>query len=144
MPPKRKTSYTKIAGGGDSSMFGLTMNQLKSLMEVRGKELLEKLNSPEYNGIQGVLEKLKVDPNKGLDSTNAQDLEQRCIAYGRNEIPPKPMRSFLKLCWDALHDILLLILLICAVFSIVLSFYKPPKEQGHEDERKLRYLSDII
>ena len=119
-------------------MFGLTTEQLKTLMELRGKDLLERLKSPEYNGMKGILEKLKVDGNRGLTSDNEEDLQQRRIAYGRNEIPPKPMKSFLKLCWDALHDMLLVILLVCAVISIGLSFYEPPKEYGEhgEDERK--------
>jgi magnesium-transporting ATPase (P-type) len=140
MPSKKKSSSVQAAaaGGGDSSMFGLTIDQLKSLMELRGKDLLEKLNSSEYNGIKGILEKLKVDGSKGLESNNEQDLEQRRTAYGRNEIPPKPMKSFIKLCWDALHDMLLVILLVCAVVSIGLSFYKSPHQGGEdiEEERK--------
>jgi len=68
MAAKKKSSSTaKAAGNGDSSMFGLTTDQLKALMELRGKELLEKFNSSEYNGIQGIKEKLKVDGRKGLD-----------------------------------------------------------------------------
>jgi magnesium-transporting ATPase (P-type) len=134
MPSKKKSPVkTDTAGGGDSSMFGLTINQLKTLMELHGKDLLEKLNSSEYNGIKGILEKLHVDGNKGLDTNNEQDLQQRRTAYGRNEIPPKPMKSFIALCWDALHDMLLVILLVCAVFSIGLSFYKPPEQKtGHQ------------
>jgi Ca2+ transporting ATPase len=144
MPSKKKASDAAKAagGGGDSSMFGLTIEQLKSLMEVRGKDLIEKLNSPEFNGVKGILEKLKVDGTKGLDSHNEQDLEQRRTAYGRNEIPPKPMKSFFKLCWEALHDMLLIILLVCAVVSIGLSFYKPPVVAGEhkEEERKYRFI----
>lgn len=145
MPLFKKKSEvdTAVVGGGDSSMYGITLDQLKELMEVRGKELTEKLNSSEYNGIHGILEKLKVDGNKGLDSNNQQDLEQRRTAYGKNEIPPKPMKTFLQLCWEALHDMLLVILLVCAIVSIGLSFYKPPKEGSDqkEDERKYRMKS---
>jgi magnesium-transporting ATPase (P-type) len=143
MAAKKKSSSTaKAAGNGDSSIFGLTTEQLKALMELRGKDLLEKFNTSEYNGIQGILEKLKVDGIKGLDSNNEEDLEQRRTAFGKNEIPPKPMKSFLTLCWEALHDMLLVILLVCAVVSIGLSFYKPPHEEhgNQEDERKLMLL----
>lgn len=133
---KKSAEAQEGAGGGDSSMFGLTLDQLKSLMETRGKEQLERLKTPEFNGINGILDKLKVDGNKGLASDNEQDLQQRRIAYGRNEIPPKPMKSFLKLCWDALHDMLLVILLVCAVISIGLSFYEPPKKHGDQGEEE--------
>lgn len=136
MPSNKKSSAAAAAGGADASMFGLTIGQLKSLMESRGKDFMEKLNSSEFNGIQGILDKLKVDGNKGLDSNNLEDLEQRRAVYGRNEIPPKPMRSFIKLCWDALHDMLLVILLVCAVISIGLSFYKPPRHEGEAGEEE--------
>ena len=149
MPPNRKSTSNKGAagGGGDSSMFGLTIEQMKALMELRGKELLDKLNGSDYNGINGILGKLKVDGNKGLDSNNEQDLEQRRTAYGRNEIPPKPMKSFFQLCWEALHDMLLVILLVCAVVSIGLSFYSPPKsstDPNHKEERKIKQPQSIF
>lgn len=136
---KKKSPVDEAAaGGGDSSMFGITLEQLNEIMELRGKDLMEKLNSSDYNGVKGILEKLKVDGNKGLESNNEQDLEQRRTAYGKNEIPPKPMKSFLRLCWEALHDMLLVILLVCAVVSIGLSFYRPPQDNtdGGKDERK--------
>ena len=145
MSPKRK-STSKAAGGGDSSMFGLRLEQLQRLMQVNGKELLEKIKTSEYEGLEGILKKLKVDGAKGLDSSNQEDLEQRRVAYGRNEIPPKPMKSFLALCWDALHDMLLVILLVCAVISIALSFYSPPKPKDaqHEEERKIYIYHEIV
>jgi len=113
-------------------------------MEVRGDELMERLQSSDYNGVKGILEKLKSDGKKGLDSKNEQDLEQRRAAYGRNEIPPKPMKTFLRLCWDAFHDLLLVILLVCAVVSIGLSFYKPPQEgEEHSDEPNLEWIEGV-
>jgi magnesium-transporting ATPase (P-type) len=138
MSPKRKSTIPKVAGGGDSSMFGLTIAQLKSLMELRGKEMMEKLKSSEFNGVRGILEKLKVDGNKGLTSSNEQDLEQRRTAYGVNEIPPKPAKSFLSLCWEALCDMILGILMLCALVSFCLSFYHPPHPVGEpvSEERK--------
>ena len=148
MPLFKKKSLVDqaAAGGGDSSMFGITLEQLNEIMELRGADLMEKLNSSEYNGVKGILEKLKVDGNKGLESNNEQDLEQRRIAYGKNEIPPKPMKTFLRLCWEALHDMLLVILLVCAVVSIGLSFYKAPQDNtdGGKDERKTKAILEII
>ncbi|CAF2413402.1 unnamed protein product [Rotaria sp. Silwood2] len=142
---KKPTADKAVVGGGDSSMFDITLDKLKELMDVRGNDLMEKLNSSEYNGVKGLLEKLKVDGNKGLDSNNEQDLEQRRTAYGKNEIPPKPMKTFLRLCWDALHDMLLVILLICAIASVGLSFYKPPQEEGEEkqDEPNLEWIEGV-
>jgi Tfp pilus assembly protein PilO len=46
------------------------------------------------------------------------------------------LNSSWKKCWDALHDMLLIILLVCAVVSIGLSFYKLSKEGEEKDERE--------
>ncbi|CAF1025884.1 unnamed protein product [Adineta steineri] len=54
-----------VAGGDYSSMFGLIRDQIKELMDVCDAELIEKLHSPDYNDINGILEKLKVDKTKG-------------------------------------------------------------------------------
>lgn len=66
-------------------MFGLNLDQLKTLMALRRKELMDKLSSTEYGGVRGVLEKLKVDENQGLSSNDRQDLLNRQRAYGKNE-----------------------------------------------------------
>ena len=55
-------------------------------------------------------------------------MEKRRAAFGRNEIPPNPPKSFFRLAWEALQDITLIILLAAAVVSLGLSFYKPPDE----------------
>ncbi|CAF1126351.1 unnamed protein product [Adineta steineri] len=104
---KKSATNEDIAsgGGGDCSMFGLTRDQIKEFMELRGKELIEKLNSSNYNGIDGILEKLKVDKAKELDSNNQQDLQQRHIAYGKNHIPQKSI-SYLPFTseWKTEHE----------------------------------------
>jgi Ca2+ transporting ATPase len=130
---KKSASDEDAAGGGDASMYDITLEQLSGLMEVRGKKLMEKLGSSEYNGVKGVLEKLKVDGNKGLEA----NLEQRRTAFGRNEIPPKPMKTFIRLSYEALKgDLLLIFLLICAVVSIGLSFYKAPQQAGADQHEE--------
>lgn len=84
---KKDPSLAELRGGGDSSMFGVTLQQLNDISELREKALEDKLNSPVYNGVNGILNKLKVDANKGLDSNNTQDLQQRQVAYGKNQFP---------------------------------------------------------
>jgi len=59
LPKKKLPAGQAAAGGGDSSMFDITLEQLNELMEVRGKDLMEKLNSSDYNGVKGILEKIK-------------------------------------------------------------------------------------
>jgi Ca2+ transporting ATPase len=40
--------------------------------------------------------------------------------YGSNVIPPKKPVSFWRLCWEALQDTLLLVLLGCSIISLIL------------------------
>ncbi|CAF0899609.1 unnamed protein product [Didymodactylos carnosus] len=124
--PKIDRGDDSHSGSANTGEYQISVDQLKELMKLSGKELSEKLNSG-YGGIKGLLEKLKVDGQKGLQSDNKQDFENRQQVYGKNEIPPKPMKNFFRLCWEALHDMMLIILLVCAVVSIGLSFYRPPE-----------------
>ena len=66
----------------------------------------------------------------GLSDTEA-DLKRRVEEFGRNEIPPKPPKSFLRLVWEALQDVTLIVLLIAAALSLGLSFYKAPDASGN-------------
>jgi len=65
----------------------------------------------------------------GLTGTDS-DLRRRAEEFGRNEIPPKPPKSFLRLVWEALQDVTLVVLLIAAALSLGLSFYKAPDDSG--------------
>jgi len=57
-------------------------------------------------------------------------LQRRRAVFGANEIPPHPPKSFFTLVWEALQDVTLIILLVAAIVSLALSFYKPPDESG--------------
>ena len=61
----------------------------------------------------------------GLDGS---DLDVRRQVFGSNFIPPKPPKTFLRLIFEALQDITLIILIIAAIISLGLSFYRPPED----------------
>jgi len=60
------------------------------------------------------------------------DKQQRAQAFGSNYIPPKPPKTFLRLAWEALQDVTLIILIVAAIISLVLSFI--PLDSKHNDE----------
>ncbi|ROT61630.1 plasma membrane calcium ATPase [Penaeus vannamei] len=120
---------------GRPAQYGVTLKQLRELMELRGGEGIERLDS-EFGGILELTKKLYSSPTNGL-SGNASDMEHRRQTFGSNVIPPKPPKTFLTLVWEALQDVTLIILQVAAVVSLGLSFYKPPAESssvGHHDE----------
>jgi len=121
-----------------ASRYGLTLKQLRELMENRGREGVERV--AEYGGVHEIARKLNTSEQSGL-SGESSDLEHRRDYFGSNTIPPKPPKTFLALVWEALQDVTLIILQIAAAVSLALSFYKPPKtdaevveeEENHAD-----------
>ncbi|XP_018430540.1 PREDICTED: plasma membrane calcium-transporting ATPase 2-like, partial [Nanorana parkeri] len=121
--------------------FGCTLEELRTLMELRGTEAVLKIKEY-YGDMEGMCRRLKTSPTEGLPGTQA-DLEKRRQVYGENLIPPKKPKTFLQLVWEALQDVTLIILEIAAIISLGLSFYRPPggdiegcggMEAGAEDE----------
>ncbi|XP_023656501.1 plasma membrane calcium-transporting ATPase 1-like isoform X2 [Paramormyrops kingsleyae] len=104
--------------------FGCTLQELRSLMELRGAEGLQKIQES-YGGIHGLCSKLKSSPVEGLTGYPAET-EKRKAEFGQNHIPPKQSKSFLQLVWEALQDVTLIILEVAAIISLGLSFYRPP------------------
>ena len=81
----------------------------------------------------------------GLDGS---DLARRREVFGSNVIPPKPPKSFLQLVWEALQDITLIVLIIAAIISLGLSFYRPSEDKddvtvGGKDAHLIGFLSDF-
>ncbi|XP_048123925.1 plasma membrane calcium-transporting ATPase 1a isoform X2 [Alosa alosa] len=113
--------------GGD---FGVTLKDLRSLMELRGTEGLTKIQE-NYGDVNGLCTRLKSSPIEGLSGQPA-DVEKRQTTFGQNYIPPKKAKTFLQLVWEALQDVTLIILEVAAIVSLGLSFYRPP-EAEHVD-----------
>ncbi|XP_074929520.1 plasma membrane calcium-transporting ATPase 2 isoform X8 [Chelonoidis abingdonii] len=109
--------------------FGCSLEELRSLMELRGTEAVVKIKEM-YGDTEGLCRHLKTSPTEGLPGT-AADLEKRKLIFGKNFIPPKKPKTFLQLVWEALQDVTLIILEIAAIISLGLSFYQPPGE-GNE------------
>ncbi|XP_073447812.1 plasma membrane calcium-transporting ATPase 2 isoform X1 [Aquarana catesbeiana] len=107
-----------------ASEFGCTLDELRSLMELRGTEAVVKIKEC-YGDTDGMCRRLKTSPTEGLPGTQA-DLDKRRQVYGQNFIPPKKPKTFLQLVWEALQDVTLIILEIAAIISLGLSFYRPP------------------
>ncbi|XP_077070556.1 plasma membrane calcium-transporting ATPase 3b isoform X3 [Siphateles boraxobius] len=124
--PKRGVGSTESNHAGD---FGVSLDELRSLMELRGPEALQKIQES-FGDVEGLCQRLKSSTSDGL-SDNPTDLEKRRQAFGQNFIPPKKAKTFLQLVWEALQDVTLIILEIAAIISLGLSFYQPP---GHEAE----------
>jgi len=76
-----------------------------------------------YPGVEGILQKIKVNPETGLTSA---DFPQRTIHFGSNYREPLKAKSFGKLFCETLDDFMLKVLIVCAVFSIVFEMLVNP------------------
>ncbi|XP_043657362.1 plasma membrane calcium-transporting ATPase 2 isoform X4 [Drosophila teissieri] len=112
---------------GRPAQYGISLKQLRELMEHRGREGVIKI--AEIGGIHELCKKLYTSPNEGLSGSRA-DEEHRRETFGSNVIPPKPPKTFLTLVWEALQDVTLIILEVAALVSLGLSFYKPADEDA--------------
>ncbi|XP_048403342.1 plasma membrane calcium-transporting ATPase 2 isoform X15 [Stegostoma tigrinum] len=121
--PKNQRRESNHAGD-----FGCSLNELRSLMELRGSEAVQKIQDT-YGDMNGFCRRLKTSLTEGL-AGNPADLENRRQIFGRNFIPPKKPKTFLQLIWEALQDVTLIILELAAIISLGLSFYQPPGERS--------------
>ncbi|XP_048269017.1 plasma membrane calcium-transporting ATPase 3 isoform X6 [Bombus terrestris] len=126
---------------GRPTQYGITLKQLRELMELRGREGVNKISS--YGGVQEICKKLYTSPSEGL-SGSAADIQHRRDTFGSNQIPPKPPKTFLQLVWEALQDVTLIILEVAALVSLGLSFYQPADDEERplidEDESKYGWI----
>ncbi|XP_044576871.1 plasma membrane calcium-transporting ATPase 2 isoform X3 [Cotesia glomerata] len=131
---------------GRPAQYGVSLKQLRELMEHRGREGVNKINA--LGGVQEICKKLYTSPSDGLSGSSA-DMQHRRDTFGSNSIPPKPPKTFLTLVWEALQDVTLIILEIAALVSLGLSFYHPtPKAEDDdveldEDEAKYGWIEGL-
>uniref|UniRef100_A0A8C8LNN8 Calcium-transporting ATPase n=1 Tax=Oncorhynchus tshawytscha TaxID=74940 RepID=A0A8C8LNN8_ONCTS len=115
-------SYRNDVSSNHEGGFGVSVMELRDLMELRGSEAVVKIQE-EYGDMDGLCQRLRTSPTEGL---TGDDLDKRKEVYGENLIPPKKPKTFLQLVWEALQDVTLIILEVAALISLGLSFYQPP------------------
>uniref|UniRef100_A0A4W6FHM2 Calcium-transporting ATPase n=1 Tax=Lates calcarifer TaxID=8187 RepID=A0A4W6FHM2_LATCA len=120
----RGSKHGRRAEANHDAEFSCTLQELRSLMELRGPDGLTKIQKT-YGDVNGLCARLRTSPVDGLDG-NSEDISRRKKEFGQNTIPPKKPKTFLQLVWEALQDVTLIILEVAAVISLGLSFYRPP------------------
>ncbi|KAJ7972189.1 Calcium-transporting ATPase [Quillaja saponaria] len=68
-----------------------------------------------HGGVEAIARKLSVSLHEGVSENNIQTRQE---IYGFNHYTEKPSRSFWMFVWEALQDLTLIILMVCAVVSI--------------------------
>ncbi|GKU92237.1 hypothetical protein SLEP1_g5994 [Rubroshorea leprosula] len=90
--------------------FHIEPNELESVSRSHDTKTLES-----HGGLEGLAKKVSISLKDGVVSSHVP-VRQRI--YGCNKYAEKPSRSFWMFVWDALHDLTLVILMVCAAVSI--------------------------
>ncbi|CAK9183984.1 unnamed protein product [Ilex paraguariensis] len=90
--------------------FRINADKLASIVRNHEIKILRLLS-----GVEGISSRVKVSLKEGIKTS---DVPIRQKIYGCNRYTEKPARSFWMFVWDTLHDLTLVILMVCAVVSI--------------------------
>ncbi|KAK9283675.1 hypothetical protein L1049_011925 [Liquidambar formosana] len=90
--------------------FAIEPDELASIVRAHDIKGLE-----QHGGVEGFAGKVRVSVDDGVSSGK---IPLRQKIYGFNRYVEKPPRTFWKFVWDALQDLTLIILMVCAVVSI--------------------------
>jgi len=89
---------------------------------------LDKLNElASGQGVAGLCQRLGCDPVSGL-AAGVPDFNDRQEAFGANCFAEKKLKSYLSFAWDALHDSVLILLLVMATLTLVVEIVKSVKD----------------
>ncbi|XP_047955968.1 calcium-transporting ATPase 2, plasma membrane-type-like [Salvia hispanica] len=109
----------------EAAGFKICAEELGSIVE--GHDL-KKLKL--HGGVTGIAEKLATDASNGLSTA---DLSRRQELYGINKFQESEPRSFWVFVWEALHDMTLMILGVCALVSLVVGIATEGWPRGSHD-----------
>ncbi|CAL9236485.1 unnamed protein product [Arabidopsis halleri] len=100
----------KLSDEEKQAGFSIEADELASMVRKNDtKSLAHK------GGVEEIAKKISVSLDEGVRSS---EVPTRAKIFGENRYTEKPARSFLMFVWEALHDITLIILMVCAVVSI--------------------------
>jgi len=105
---KRYQLSPELIGEG----FCISPDELAAITALRDDSTVFKM----HGGVSGISRKIKTSLGDGVVES---EIAMRQKLYGSNRHAEKPARSFWMFVWDALHDLTLIILMVCAVISLV-------------------------
>lgn len=89
-----------------------------------------------YNALgqlSGISEKLQVPSLEGGIKGSPDDLRKRQEIFGTNTYTEKPPKGFFVYVWEALKDLTLMILIVCAILSLVIGISTEGLREGWHD-----------
>ncbi|MFS7973798.1 putative P-type Ca(2+) transporter [Helianthus anomalus] len=109
------SSHMMVPEEFKASGFGITADDAGSIAEGRNPEKLTL-----HGGIEGLAAKLKTCTTNGIAMDDDKDLTCRQKLFGTNELfTEREQQSFWVFVYEALQDMTLLVLVVCAFVSLI-------------------------
>ncbi|CAK9233339.1 unnamed protein product [Sphagnum jensenii] len=89
-------------------------------------------NIKDHGGLRGIAICLRVDPTQGIQGT-LEDVRLRVDSFGANRYPVKKPKLFIEYLWEACQDETLLILVVCAIVSLIVGLTTESLSTGWYD-----------
>ncbi|XP_027363830.1 calcium-transporting ATPase 4, plasma membrane-type-like isoform X2 [Abrus precatorius] len=102
----------KLSESTKETGFGIEPDDIASLVRSHDYKNYKKIGE-----VEGIIDKLSVSVDEGA---SGDSIDSRQEIYGVNRYTEKPSKSFLMFVWEALHDLTLILLMVCAVVSIAI------------------------
>ncbi|KAK9067596.1 hypothetical protein SSX86_011707 [Deinandra increscens subsp. villosa] len=119
VPPKVSIDIKEVYG--DHHFYSVDQTQLINIVQNRDLETLHKCD-----GVKGLAKTLETDLENGI---NGQDLNERTTVFGSNTYEKPAPKGLFYFVFEAFKDVTILILMGCAVLSLVFGI----KEDGIKD-----------
>lgn len=108
-------------------------------------------NSKKQNGSSNnqstklLLDALQTDAENGLssDQYSKEGAEERIRVYGRNKLPEREVKSFLRFLWEAFCDKVLIILTVAAAVSFALGMWQDFGPQHDPKEPRVNWVEGV-
>ncbi|KAI3451927.1 hypothetical protein Pfo_008592 [Paulownia fortunei] len=123
MQPSDYTVPEEVQAAG----FQICADELESIVEGHDVKKLKF-----HGGVSGIADKLATNSSNGL-STDSESLSRRREIYGTNKFQESEAQSFWVFVWEALQDMTLMILGVCAFVSLIVGIATEGWPKGAHD-----------
>lgn len=108
-------------------------------LQVQHHDAQSRRSHGEGHGIHGLAEQLR------LEHAENRGYSDRRRVFGENRLPPPRQRSFLQLCWLAMNDKLIFLLMASATVSLALGIYQAVQiqQKGGEQGSSLEWVESV-
>ncbi|KAL7608208.1 calcium-transporting ATPase 2, plasma membrane-type isoform X1 [Lactuca sativa] len=122
-----QTGDYKVPDDVKAAGFDICADEAGALVEGHDQKKLKF-----HGGVEGLAEKLKTSTTNGL-SVDTEGITRRQQVFGVNKFAESPQRSFWVFVWEALHDMTLMILAMCAFVSLIVGIATEGWPKGAHD-----------